>query len=310
MPAIWIPKRLVDIDIINIAVESEEKFIRHCEIEYEGRVRAAAEEIVQSGCKIVMLTGPSASGKTTTSHKLSHRIREMGVFSRVISMDDFFKNLEDYPRLEDGSKDYENVTAVDVTQLIKCMQEIIDKGHTKIPQFDFLTEHRREEWQDVAVGDGVIVVEGIHALNPIVTETLPKDEIYKVYAGLREEYAYKGERVLPTKDIRLARRLVRDYKFRGHSPEKTISMWPAVCKGENEFIKIFKKEADLLLDTSFSYEICALAPIIKETFEAIDKESEHLERMKILMQAFEHCRTICLEGIPKNSMLQEFLNEK
>ena len=308
MPAIWIPKRLVDIGLVNTAAQSPESFVRHCEIEYESRVRAAAHEVLESGCRVVMLTGPSASGKTTTAHKLSQRIQELGQPSCVISLDNFFKNLDEYPRLPDSSKDYENITAIDVPQIVKSLGEIISVGHTKIPDFDFLTEMRKEEWIDISVGTGVVVVEGIHALNPQLTDTLPRNQIYKIYAGLREEYALKGQRTLSTREIRLARRLVRDYKFRGHSPEKTLEMWPGVCAGEDRFIKVFKPEADLLLDTSFSYEICALAPMVRETFEAVAETSPAHDRITQLMLEFAPCRAISLGLIPKNSMLQEFLS--
>ena len=307
MPAIWIPKRLVDIGLINTAAQNPESFVRHCEIEYEFRVRAAAREVLESGCRVVMLTGPSASGKTTTSHKLANRIKDMGTFSCVVSLDNFYLNKEDYPRLPDGSKDYENVTALDIPQIAKCLGEIIDKGRTMLPVFDFQTESRKDEWQELVVGDGVVVVEGIHALNPILTETLPRDEVFKIYAGLREEYALKGQRSICTRDLRLARRLVRDYKYRGHSPEKTISMWKGVCDGEDKFIKVFKPEADLLLDTSFSYEICALGQLVKEAYDSLDKNSPAYDRMAQLMVQFAPCKEISLDLIPAGSMLQEFM---
>lgn len=307
MAAIWIPKRLVDIGLVNTAAQSAESFVRHCEIEYESRVRAAAREVLESGCRVVMLTGPSASGKTTTAHKLSGRIRDLGSPSRVVSLDNFYKNKDEYPRLPDGNKDYENVTALDVAQITKSLGEIITHGYTKIPEFDFKQESRKKQWLDISVGDGVVVVEGIHALNPLLTDSLPRDQIYKVYAGLREEYSLKGQRTLSTRDIRLARRLVRDYKFRGHSPEKTLGMWQSVCDGEDQFIKVFKSEADLLLDTSFSYEICALAPLVKEAFDSLEEKSPMHDRMTRLMLSFAPCRPIGLELLPKSSMLQEFL---
>ncbi|MCI6640277.1 MAG: nucleoside kinase [Pygmaiobacter massiliensis] len=307
MPAIWIPKRLVDIGLVNTAAQNPENFVRHCEIEYESRVRAAAREILESGCRVVMLTGPSASGKTTTAHKLAGRIRDLGSYSQVVSLDNFYKNKEEYPRLPDGTKDYENVTALDIPMIQKCLGEIIHKGYTSLPEFDFQTESRRKQLKELVLGDGVVVVEGIHALNPMLTDSLPREEIYKVYAGLREEYSLKGQRAISTRDLRLARRLVRDYKFRSHSPEKTITMWKAVCEGEDRFIKVFKPEADLLLDTSFSYEICAMAPFVREAYEALDPKSSAYARMGELMLSFASCRPISVDLIPHNSMLQEFL---
>ena len=307
MAAIWIPKRLVEVGLINTAAQTPESFISHCEIEYESRVEAAAKEVLQQRRSIVMLTGPSASGKTTTAHKLAACIEKSGRYSCVISLDNFFKNLEDYPRLPDGSKDYENVEAIDVPLINQCLRELLETGHTRIPEFDFLTEQRKDVWNDLDLNDGVVVVEGIHALNPALTASLPREKIYKIYAGLREEYSHHGQRVLPTRNIRLARRMVRDCKFRGHSPEKTLSMWKNVCIGEDRFIKVFKPEADLLLDTSFSYEICCLAPSVTALTRQLPESSPHAERLYELAGAFSLCEPLEDSLIPESSMLQEFL---
>ncbi|MBC5582019.1 AAA family ATPase [Anaerofilum sp. BX8] len=309
MAAIWIPKRLVEIGLVNTAAENPESFISHCEIEYQSRVEAAAREVLVQRRSIVMLTGPSASGKTTTAHKLADCIRRNGSYSCVISLDNFFKNLEDYPRLPDGSKDYENVEAIDVPLVNRCLAELLQTGHTRIPDFDFLSERRKEEWLDLDLNGGVVVVEGIHALNPALTASLPRSKVYKIYAGLREEYSYRGQRVLPTRDIRLARRMVRDYKFRGHSLEKTLGMWDNVCIGEDQFIKVFKPEADLLLDTSFSYEICCLAPSVTPLAGKLPENSPYAERLYQLAGAFSLCTPIDDGLIPADSMLQEFLGE-
>ena len=145
MPAIWIPKRLVEISLINTAAESAESFVRHCEMEYEGRIHAAASEVLASGCRIVMLTGPSASGKTTTANKLAAALRVRGCPSQVVSLDNFYKNLDEYPRLPDGSKDYENVTALDMKEIHRCLKDILATGETLLPEFDFVTETRKEE---------------------------------------------------------------------------------------------------------------------------------------------------------------------
>ncbi len=253
---IWIPKRLVELGLVNVAARSPEAFIDYCEQDYAARVEHAAACVRESGAHVVMLTGPSASGKTTTAHKLADCIAAHGRRSAVVSLDNFYKDLKDYPRLPDGSVDYESVDALDISAINRCLLELIRTGRTQIPDFDFCGERRRHGVIPVEVGDGVVVIEGIHALNPRLTALLPEGSAFKIYAGMREEYSRDGQRILPTRDVRLARRMVRDHKFRGHSLEKTFSMWPAVCEGEDKNIKVFKPEADLLLDTSFSYEVC------------------------------------------------------
>ncbi len=307
MPAIWIPKRLVETSLISTAAESAKSFISHCEMEYDSRIFGAAGQILASGCKVVMLTGPSASGKTTTAHKIAEVLCMRGYPSQVVSLDNFYKNLDSYPRLPDGTKDYENVTALDIPEIQRCLASIVETGEADLPVFDFKTESRTSQTEHVSVAGGVCVVEGIHALNPVLIQTLPAGSAYKIYAGLREEYSYQGHRILPTRDIRLARRMVRDHKFRGHSLEKTLGMWGRVCMGEDQYIKVFKPEADLLLDTSFSYEICVLTPLISSLAGALPPENPNSETLNDLAGRFSLCRPLDTEIVPSTSMLREFL---
>ncbi|MBP0980206.1 MAG: adenylyl-sulfate kinase, partial [Oscillospiraceae bacterium] len=190
MPAIWIPKRLVDLNLINTRGLSRQSFVHHCEFEYESRVYAAAKEIIEENRHIIMLTGPSASGKTTTANKLKDKLINMGKKTRVISLDNFFKNSDDYPRLENGEKDYENVTAIELELFSSCLNELLEKGVAKFPEFDFTTEMRIEDAIEIAIDDGFIIVEGIHALNPALLELIPREETFAIYAGLREEYSF------------------------------------------------------------------------------------------------------------------------
>lgn len=306
MPAIWIPKRLVEIGLINTAAENPASFANHCEIEYESRVIAAATESHASGCKVVMLTGPSASGKTTTANKLANALKRTGTHSVVVSLDNFYRNIDDYPRLPDGGKDYENVNALDVDEIHRCLLALITKGAADFPEFDFKEERRKENVMRIELQGGVVIVEGIHALNPLLTDVLPKGSVYKIYAGLREEYSYSGQRFLPTRDIRMARRMVRDNKFRGHSLAKTINMWPSVCDGEDLYIKAFKPHADLLLDTSFSYEICVLAPFVTELRGKLAGETGG-DVLDDLADRFMRCTPLPESLIPPGSMLREFI---
>lgn len=306
MPAIWIPKRLVEISLINTAIENPASFICHCEIEYESRVRAAAEEATVSESKIIMVTGPSASGKTTTAFKLRDALSRSGTHAVVVSLDNFYRNVEEYPRLADGTKDYENVHALDIEEIHRCLLALIETGAADFPEFDFKTERRTDTKTRVELQNGIVIVEGIHALNPLLTDVLPPGSVYKIYAGLREEYSYGGQRYLPTRDIRLARRLVRDSKHRAHSLEKTTSMWPMVCAGEDQYIKSFKSYADLLLDTSFSYEICVLAPIVKELKGSLG-DTYAGARLDELAEKFSRCVSVSTDYVPPQSMLREFI---
>ncbi len=304
---IWIPKRLVEVGLVNIAANSADSFVAYCEDAYEMRIKDCAQKIIESNAKIVMLTGPSASGKTTTSNKLAQQINGMNQKCCVISLDNFFKNIQDYPKLPNGKPDYESVYSLDIELINKCLTEIAFCGKTQIPEFDFHTEQRSNTVIDVEVGSGVLIIEGIHALNPILTHNLSKGSVYKVYAGLREEYSLNGQRILPTRDVRLARRMIRDILYRGHSIEKTMDMWPAVCEGEDKYIKIFKPEADLLLDTSFTYEICCIAPLILNLETGLTKQSIYYDSFISLCNRFKLCTPLSKNYIPLNSMLREFV---
>lgn len=309
MSAKWIPKRLIDISLINIASQARDGqlLVDTCEEEYRQRISMAVDALQKTGRRLVMLTGPSSSGKTTTTHKLAEELRRRGTVAKVISLDDFYRDPENYPRLPDGSKDYENVTALDIPLINACLSEVVNTGKTMLPRFDFLTERRAPEKEPLDIGDGVLLVEGIHAHNPCLVEQLPKDKVYKVYAGMREEYSLWGQRILPTRDVRLVRRMVRDHKFRGHSPVKTLSMWAGVCEGEDKYIKVFKPSTDWILDTSFTYEIECLAPHVAQLAKEFCDGTPATEKLASLAKAFALCTVPLGELVPKDSMLREFL---
>lgn len=192
-------------------------------------------------------------------------------------------------------------------EIHRCLKDILATGETLLPEFDFVTETRKEKKIPLSVPGGVCIIEGIHALNPELTAPLPAGSAYKIYAGLREEYSHRGQRVLPTRDIRLARRMMRDCKFRGHSIEKTLGMWGGVCAGEDKFIKVFKPEADLLMDTSFSYEICLLAPFVASLAGSLPPEHPLCETLNSLAGRFALVDALDESLVPENSMLREFL---
>lgn len=304
---IWIPKRLVELGLLNVAAADAQALVDYCEADYAARIEKAAAAVESSGAHVVMLTGPSSSGKTTTAHKIAARLKARGVASAVVSLDNFFKDVADYPLRADGTPDYESVDALDIARINRCLLELVSTGRTDVPDFDFRAEHRHTSTFPVEVGPGgVAVVEGIHALNPRLTALLPGASVFRIYAGLREEYSHRGQRILPTRDIRLARRMVRDSRFRGHSPERTLQMWPAVCEGEDRNIKVFKPEADLLLDTSFSCEPGCLAPLVDAMARAMRPDSPFYAQTADLARRFALAAPIATRYIPEHSMLREF----
>lgn len=297
------PKRLVGCELVNLEARDPRRLVELSERQYAGRIRAAADQILSTGRHIVMVTGPSAAGKTTSSRKLADELRRRGVRSEVLSLDDFFVGAGRYPKLPDGSDDYECVEALDLPVLHKCLQSLAETGECDAPVFDFLTQLPTGEKRHINCSGGVAIVEGLHAFNPALTAPLPEGAVLNIYASLREEYAGSdGQRLIATRDVRLARRMTRDWKFRGHDADFTMSLWPHVCKSEDLYIKAFKKRADLVLDTSFSCE----AGIWEQYVEQLTA-SAHTERLATLRRKFAAFDPIDSALIPPDSMLREFI---
>lgn len=300
------PKRLVGCELINLAAADQARFVQVCEQRYHDRLDAAAHAALNSGAQIIMLTGPSAAGKTTTARKLSQRIAAAGRRSAVISLDDFFVGEGRYPKQADGTDDYECVEALDLPVLRRCLQDLADTGVCDTPIFDFLTQKPTGTTRHIDGRGGVVVVEGLHAFNPALgVDSLPKGAAIHIYAGLREEYAAPdGSRVLATRDIRLARRLTRDFLFRGHDADFTLRLWPHVCQSEDRYIKAFKSRADLVLDTSFSYEVC-----LWESYTRQMTATECADRLQELCRRYAAFDPLPGTAVPQDSMLREFIGQ-
>lgn len=220
------PKRMVGCELLNLAAHNPADLVQLSEQQYQSRIDAAAAYVLASGRRIVMLTGPSAAGKTTSANKLAAAMRSKGVRSRVLSLDDFFVGEGRYPKQPDGRDDYECVEALDIPLVQHCLQQLAQTGVCDAPIFDFMTQLPAPQTQHIDCTDGVVVVEGLHAFNPILTETLPQDAVLNIYASLREEYAGPdGARLIATRDVRLARRITRDWPV----PAGMMPILPSAC---------------------------------------------------------------------------------
>lgn len=306
MIAIWVPKRLVEVGLYNVAAKSPADLAALCEQSYRDRVAYAARKVREADTKIVMLTGPSASGKTTSAHKLAEELIRQGTPAQVVSLDNFFRGAEYYPRMPDGTLDYENPDTLDLPLIRECLRQLSETGKTELPIYDFATEKRSAQTEHIDLQGGVCIVEGIHALNPELTGLVPAGEIYRIYAGLREEYCVDGRRVISTRDIRLCRRTLRDAATRGRSPEKTLKMWDRVLDGETRYIKGFKTTADFLLDTSFTYELGLISRLLSKVRRQFVLEGHCAELWDETARRFEDVDGLRLDLLPADSMLREF----
>lgn len=297
------PKRMVGCELLNLAAKSPADLVRLSERQYAARIDAAADQILAAGRRIVMLTGPSATGKTTSSNKLAQAIARRGVRSEVLSLDDFFVGEGRYPKQPNGEDDYECVEALDIPRFHGCLSALAAQGVCDAPVFDFLTQRPAPEQRRIDCTGGVVIVEGLHALNPLLTQPLPDGTVLNIYASLREEYAgTDGRRLIATRDVRLARRITRDWQFRGHDADFTIRLWPHVCQSEEQYIRRYRNRADFLLDTSFSSEVG-----IWEYYIDRLTATAHAGRLAELRRKFAEFVPIDAALIPPDSMLREFI---
>ena len=311
MPVMTIPKRLIGCDLIDLAAADGGRFVSLCERQYAARIEKTVDRILDSGCPVVMLTGPSSAGKTTSAHRLAESIIARGKKADVISLDDFFLGEGLYPRTPDGKEDFECPEALDLPLLRTCLGALCETGECEVPQFDFLIQQPSGLLRHVDGRGGAVIVEGLHALNPLLTEDLPANSIFRVYAGLREEYCdADGVRTLATRDVRLARRIVRDYLFRGHDADFTLDIWQHVCQSENKYIRTYKRTADHQLDTSFSYEPCIWEKILNAKREELRPSERNHEKFRQLCGSFTVFSPLDSGRIPERSMLREFVGPK
>ncbi len=300
------PKRLLEIDLSNFCVQNPKKFVELCETQYEKRIEIIAKDILASKKPIVTLTGPSSSGKTTSSHKLAQKLIELGKPAIVISMDNFFLGKKNYPTLPDGTKDLESPKTLNMEEIHTAVSTLCKTGEVELPIFDFKEQERSDEKKHVKLNDGICILEGIHAFNPALISLLKQEGVYQVYVSVREEYSVNGIRSIETRNLRLCRRMLRDMDTRGLSPEKTVSLWKNIVSGEDKYIKPYKHNADAILDTAFTYEIHLVAHLMKQAPNLTATGSIAWSVIKTLNNRLDIVSPLSMEYLPKNSMLREF----
>ena len=296
---------------INRAVQSNAvEFIASCTEEYEKRIDTAVENILRdSRVDIVMLAGPSSSGKTTTAKKLCDGICRRGGNAYIISLDDFYFNRDDIPINPDGLPDYENVTALDIELIEKTFNSLINEREARIPTFNFQTGKREDNGNVIHIdNDDVIIVEGIHALNPIITRGIDKNHIYKIYISVSSRFTDDDGKILLSKrNIRFIRRMIRDYHFRASQVEFTCFLWQGVLKGEDEFVFPYKNQADEFINSIHPFEECIFKSEAQALLSHIDKNSAYYDEVKKLYDAVELFVPLSRDLLPEDSLLREFI---
>ena len=275
----------------------------------EAKISDIAQRIVSEGNKkFIMIAGPSSSGKTSFSHRLSIQLTAHGMKPHPIGVDNYFKNREDTPVDEFGEKNYECLEAIDVEQFNKDMLALLNGERVELPVFNFKTGLREYKGDFLKLGkDDVLVIEGIHGLNDKLSYALPAESKFKIYISALTQLNIDEHNRIPTTDGRLIRRIVRDARTRGTSAKETIARWPSVRRGEEANIFPYQEEADVMFNSALVYELACLKVYAEPLLFGIDKsEPEYLEA-KRLLKFLDYFISVPSEDIPHNSLLREFV---
>ena len=258
--------------------------------------------------KFILIAGPSSSGKTTFSHRLSIQLRAHGIIPHPIAVDNYFVNREDTPRDEDGNYNYECLEAIDVRQFNKDMTDLLAGKEVELPSFNFKTGKREYNGKTKKLGEhDVLVIEGIHCLNDALTYQLPKENKFKIYISALTQLNIDEHNRIPTTDGRLLRRMVRDARTRGTNAKETIAMWPSVRRGEEENIFPYQEEADVMFNSALIYELAVLKQYAEPVLFGIGKDCEEYIEAKRLLKFLDYFVGIGSEHVPANSLLKEFI---
>lgn len=285
-------------DIINISEALQEK-----------KIAKIAEEIAsRKGVKLVLLAGPSSSGKTTSCKRLSIQLAVNGLKPLQISLDDYFVDREKTPKDASGEYDYESIYALDLDLINEQFNALFRGEEVELPKYDFQSGKSKKSGNKLKMTDNnVLVVEGIHALNPELTAHIPQEQIFRVYASALTTILLDNHNYIPTTDNRLLRRIIRDYKYRGVSAQETIHRWPSVRAGENKWIFPFQENADAMLNTAMLYELAVIKTQAEPLLQQVPENCEEYAEAYRLLKFLKYFKGIPYNNLPPTSLLREFL---
>lgn len=302
---------MLTVDYINRrAGEDIAAFVAESEKRYRDEISAIVEEInADPDKKIIMIAGPSGSGKTTTAHILCDYLKEHGKHTEVVSLDDFYLNREDAPRDSEGNPDFETVHSLDIPEINRCFEDVIDDGECMMPVFNFQTGRREEKRKLINIQNGgLMIVEGLHALNPLLSEELPQKNLFKIYISVSRSICDgDGKTFLSSRQMRLIRRMSRDSIYRGTAPQQTYEMWERVLLGEEKYLYGFKPTADRVIATLHEYEPCIFRNIALSLMAEIDPQSEDYDYVEKTMRALERFSAVDESVVPQESLIREFI---
>ena len=285
-------------DLINVSEALQEKKISQI-----ADTIAARKEI-----KVVLIAGPSSSGKTTFCKRLSVQLLASGVKPVQISLDDYFVNRTETPKDENGELDYESIYALNIPLINEQFNALFRGEEVELPKYNFQTGMSEKSGKKLHLGENnILLVEGIHALNPALTEQIADDKKFKIYASALTTILLDDHNYIPTTDNRLLRRIVRDYKYRGCSAQETIHRWPSVRAGENKWIFPYQEQADIMFNTALLFELAVIKPQAEEVLEQVPENCEEYAEAYRLRKFLKYFAPLPFRNLPPTSLLREFL---
>ena len=289
-------------EVNNLAKTDKELLVRMSEEMYSNQINELVEDALTKPVKILLVAGPSSSGKTTTSNLITKTLQSKNKKSLTISLDDFFYNREKTPRLPNGKYDFENITAIDLDYFNEFINDLFTTNHAKMPIFDFVEGRRKPELVDVSIDENTyLIIEGLHALNPTLLN-IPRENLYKIYICVQSNFILGDNLEIDYTNLRLMRRFNRDYYTRGRTLEGTLDSWDEVLIGEKLYIDPYKDEADYNIDSTLMYEPLLFANYLKPLLKKSD-----LPKIKEVEKMLENCSILSKDIIPSNSLLNEFI---
>lgn len=306
---------LSNVGDMNLAVKADRAtdIINVTEAMQEKRIGIIAEEIAKrfhspDRTRVVLISGPSSSGKTTFSKRLSIQLMTNGIKPYPVSLDNYFVDREHTPKDSNGDYDYESLYALDLELFNNQMHDILSGKEVELPVYNFLTGKREYRGEKLKLDkDMVLILEGIHALNPELTPQIEAGQKFKVYVSALTSISLDDHNPIPTTDNRLLRRILRDYKTRGYSAQQTISRWPSVRKGENKWIFPYQEQADAMFNSALLYELAVLRPFVEPVLRSVPESCPEYAEAFRLLRFIEYFQPIRSKDIPPTSLLREFL---
>ena len=285
-------------DLINVSEALQEK-----------KISQIADKIAgQKEIKVVLIAGPSSSGKTTFCKRLSVQLLASGVKPVQISLDDYFVNRAETPKDENGELDYESIYALNIPLINEQFNALFRGEEVELPKYNFQTGMSEKSGKKLHLGENnILLVEGIHALNPALTEQIADDKKFKIYASALTTILLDDHNYIPTTDNRLLRRIVRDYKYRGCSAQDTIHRWPSVRAGENKWIFPYQEQADVMFNTAMLFELAVIKPQAEEVLEQVPEKCEEYAEAYRLRKFLKYFAPLPFRNLPPTSLLREFL---